>query len=96
MQHSCITASLQSLAPGEPSAHEPDLRAGRFVRSSAPSALAATQAIARVAMKRSGSARQRRLAWPTQGSPVSALSVPVIRSASVRPARLDATNRGPE
>jgi hypothetical protein len=69
----------------------PILRAGRCVRSSTASVLAATAAIVLVAIDRSGSGSQRRLAWSTQGNPVSSLSVPQIRSARVRPAGLDAT-----
>ena len=71
-------------------------RAGRPVLSSTRSALDATAAIPRAPTNRSGSGSQRLLTWPTHGSVVSSLSIPLIRSASVRPPRLEATRPCPE
>ena len=61
---------------------------GRPVRASCASASWPRAARRSTPSQRSGSGSHRRERWPTQGSRVSSLAVPVSRSASVRPARL--------
>jgi hypothetical protein len=70
------------------------LRAGFPERASARSAPVRSRRPPFTPSQRSGSGSHERERWPTQGSEVSSLSLPVISWASVRPARFAVAEPG--